>query len=196
MNKRAGNNTAGDPAKPVADTVTLRDPQAFEAVVRKHDRDLRLLASRIVGWPATDDVLQEAYLKAYRALPSYRDQRNDDMRAWLCRIVYSCCIDWLRRSRRAASEPLDNADALASDSSPDEQVASADGVSRALALLPTDERAAVICVDALGFDYGAASAILGVPAGTIASRLHRARSSIRRVIEAARREEAEAHGKL
>lgn len=187
---------ASDSTQPVADTLGARDPRAFESIVRKHDRELRLLASRIVGWAATDDVLQEAYLKAYRALPSYRDQRNDDMRAWLCRIVYSCCIDWLRRTRRSASEPLDSAGALASDSRPDEHVASVDGVNRALALLPTDERAAVICVDALGFDYGAASAILGVPAGTIASRLHRARSSIRQVIEAARREEAEAHGKL
>ena len=191
----AGEDVASDSAGAVSQTVT-RDPQAFESAVRQHDRDLRLLASRIVGSAATDDVLQDAYLKAYRALPSYRNHRNDGMRAWLCRIVYSCSIDWLRRSRRAESEPLERVGTLASDSAPDEYVASADRVDRVLAALPTEERAAVILVDALGFDYAAASAILEVPAGTIASRLHRARSSIRQVIEAARREEAEAHETL
>jgi RNA polymerase sigma-70 factor, ECF subfamily len=170
------------------------DSRAFEELIRRYDRDLRILATRIVGWTATDDVLQEAYLKAYRASTSFR-RKPGSVRGWLFRIVYSCSIDWLRRSRRhtSARSVPSPADIEARAPAPDELVAGRDEVERALAALPVEERAAVILVDGLGFDYASASEILEVPNGTLASRLHRARQFVRNVIDESRGEEAHRH---
>jgi RNA polymerase sigma-70 factor (ECF subfamily) len=162
------------------------DQDAFVSLVRRHDHDLRILANRIVGRTATDDVLQEAYFRAYRALRNFRIG-DGSVRGWLCRIVYSCCIDSLRQSRRSAARsvrgPVDDADPASLAAGPHEIVTSRDGLAAVFDALPIDERAAVILVDGLGFDYASAGRIMKVPPGTLASRLHRARKRVREVLE-------------
>ena len=129
-----------------------------------------------------DDVLQEAYLKAFRALASFRGEAT--VASWLYRIVYNSCLDQLRRGRLRRHAPLE-AIAERADPRPDpaEVASSRYDLAAALASLPPDMRAAILLVDAEGMDYGKAAEILGVPRGTLASRLNRARARLRRALE-------------
>ena len=98
------------------------DGAAFGAVLRHYDGRLRALAFRLLGDPArTDDVLQEAYVKAYRALPRFRGEA--DLGTWLYRIAYNACLDELRRGR-GHDLPLEAADlAAAPGADPGERAA-------------------------------------------------------------------------
>ena len=148
----------------------------------EQDRPLRALAFRLLGdREAMDDVLQEAYAKAFRALPRFRGEATAG--TWLYRIVYNACLDQLRRERRPAELPLETA-APASAPDPVESAARREALAAALAALVPDQRAAVLLVDAEGFDYPAAARVLGVRVGTLASRLSRARASLRRALAA------------
>jgi RNA polymerase sigma-70 factor, ECF subfamily len=82
------------------------DGGAFTELVRVHDARLRGLAYRLLGSrDAMDDVLQEAYVKAFRSLPRFRG--DAEVGTWLHRIVANCCTDELRRAkRRPAPAPL------------------------------------------------------------------------------------------
>jgi RNA polymerase sigma-70 factor, ECF subfamily len=143
---------------------------------------LRALAFRLLGdREAMDDVLQEAYAKAFRALPRFRGEAATG--TWLYRIVYNVCLDELRRDRRVTELPLETA-APASAPDPGESAARREALVAALAALAPDQRAAVLLVDAEGLDYPAAARVLGVRVGTLASRLSRARGSLRRALTA------------
>ena len=154
------------------------DPDGFVELVRAHDPQLRRLATRmLVDRSRVDDVLQEAYVRAHRALPRFRE--DADLGTWLHRITYNCCIDELRAAGRRP-RPVDALpDRPSTASGPGRQVAVRDAVRAALAELPEDQRAAVLFVDGSGMDYTAAAAALGVPRGTVASRVARARRVLR-----------------
>jgi len=188
----------------VGDDVVARaragDTAAFTELVRHYDRRLRALAFRLLGDPAAmDDALQEAYVKAFRALPGFRGDAAPG--TWLYQITYRACLDHLRREGRHHAGPLagpsgggspSGGGALSGGRAPaGEPAATGAGsepagtattrvdLGRALAALPADQRAAVVLVDAEGLDYGSAAAVLGVAPGTIASRLSRARAALR-----------------
>jgi RNA polymerase sigma-70 factor, ECF subfamily len=170
---------SGDPVS--AETVARArrgDPAAFEAVVRSFDAGLRLLAHRILGAAWTEDALQEAYVRAFRAFPNFVPEQGS-VGGWLYRIVYRTSIDELRRSKRRTSISSPMVEELEGDSAPDHRVLQRVSVWNALALLAPEERATVVLVDALGFDYDSAASILEIPRGTVASRLNRARPLIR-----------------
>ena len=102
--------TAPEPAADIRPAVLERarrgDQEAFAAVIRHYDPGLRALAYRLLGdRDRMDDALQEAYVKAFRALPRF--QRRAKVGTWLYRIVYNTCLDELRKARRTAAEPLD-----------------------------------------------------------------------------------------
>jgi RNA polymerase sigma-70 factor, ECF subfamily len=158
------------------------DHEAFASVIKQYDRGLRALAYRLLGDPdRMDDALQEAYVKAFRGLSSFRGESR--LGTWLYRIVYNACLDELERSGRIVQLSLEDA-ADPPDPRLDlaETVASRTGLAEALAGLAPEERAAVLLVDAQGFDYRSAGRVLGVPVGTVASRLNRARAALRRAL--------------
>lgn len=155
------------------------DRSAFTALLRRHDPQMRSLAFKLLNGDRDrmDDVLQEAYLKAFRSLASFR--ADADFATWLYRIVHNACVDELRRIRHL--EPFGD-DALlvpSSDAGPERRVAASDAVMRALAALSPDQRAVVVLVDGEGLDFNAAAEALGVPVGTVGSRLSRARAAMR-----------------
>jgi RNA polymerase sigma-70 factor, ECF subfamily len=159
----------------------LRDADAFAALVRRHDRSLRVLAYRLLAdRDRMDDVLQESYVKAFRSLPRFRGEAS--VATWLYRIVYNACLDELRRVRSSRTATLDVAFVAADDRDPAEEAGTRAALAEALAALPPDQRAAVLLVDADGFDYSAAAEVLDVSVGTLASRLSRARSALRRML--------------
>ena len=166
----------------VLDRARDGDGNAFIGLVRHHDAGLRALAFRLLGdRDRMDDVLQETYARAFRALPQFRGCST--FGTWLYRIAYNACLDELERSRRASLVPLhelhDSVDPRADVS---DTVSRRSDLARALRQLAPVDRAAVLLVDAQGFDYAAAAEVLGVPAGTIASRLNRARIALRRTL--------------
>jgi RNA polymerase sigma-70 factor, ECF subfamily len=157
------------------------DQRAFAQLVRHYDDGLRALAYRLLGdRDRMDDALQEAYVDAFRALPGFRGEA--EFGTWLYRIAYTACLDELRRTRTVV--PLDSVrDRVDPSPTTDERVAARGDLGAALATLPPEDRAAVLLVDAQGFDYRSAAEILGVPEGTVASRLNRARGALRRHLD-------------
>jgi RNA polymerase sigma-70 factor (ECF subfamily) len=166
----------------VIDGARRGDQDAFALLVRHYDHDLRALAYRLLGDPdRMDDALQEAYVKAFRSLSSFRGESR--LGTWLYRIVYNACLDELKRGGRLVQLPLEDA-AYPPDPRLDvaEAVAGRSRLAEALAELTPEERAAVLLVDAQGFDYRSAGEVLGVPEGTVASRLNRARAALRHAL--------------
>jgi RNA polymerase sigma-70 factor (ECF subfamily) len=157
------------------------DAAAFAALVRAFDPMLGRLAYSLLGdRELMDDVLQEAYLRAFRALPDF--EGRSQIGTWLYRITYTACLDELRRRKRRRWLPLADAglqDAPAPAADLGERLARASALRAALAGLSHEERAAVWLVDAEGRDYREAAEVLGVPEGTVASRLSRARAALR-----------------
>jgi RNA polymerase sigma-70 factor (ECF subfamily) len=155
------------------------DHGAFAELVRLHDRAFRALAHRLLNdRDAIDDVLQEAYVKAFVALRRFRG--DSSVRTWLYRIVYNACLDELKRR----PQPRDEPDAEIADwgADPSDVVPERARLAAALAALAPTERTVVLLVDAEGLSYEEAAAVTGVPGGTIASRLSRARAALRRAL--------------
>jgi RNA polymerase sigma-70 factor, ECF subfamily len=158
---------------------------AFEQLVRREHSDLRRFAQRLVAdAEQADDALQNAYLSAFRALPRFRRLHPTADAAWLYRIVYRSCIDELRRTRRRQQIGTDAIAEIASPlTGPEAQVIARASLLDALQQLTPEARATVLLVDGQGFGYEAAAEILGVPRGTIASRLNTSRPALRRALE-------------
>jgi RNA polymerase sigma-70 factor, ECF subfamily len=159
------------------------DLDAFVQLIGLHDRALRALAYRLLEDPQQmDDALQEAYLKAFRSLGGF--EGRSAFGSWLHRIVYNVCMDQLRRrgsGGRCLS--LGEADEMP-DPMPDpgEVAARRVDLAAALASLPPKMRATVLLVDAEGMAYQTAAQVLGVPVGTVRSRLSQARGLLRRAL--------------
>lgn len=170
-----------NPVTPAGDLVQAAqtgDHRAFTSLLRQCDGRMRSLASGLMGSrAATDDALQDAYLKAYRDLGDYHG--NAAFSTWLHTIVYRTCLDNLRQHNRRAEVDLDAVPEPATGTDHAEEHVDADAVDTALRNLPPDQAAVVILIDGDGCSYREAAAVLGVREGTIASRLNRARRALR-----------------
>ena len=147
----------------------------------------RLARSILRTEEAAADAVQDALIKVYQAMPRFKD---GNFRAWLLRIVANTCYDHLRRQRRQPAVSLDQlveeseleAADYRIDQDPERCALRQERLavlSRMVNRLPAWYRDVVILVDIHGYDYGEAAAHLGLPRGTIKSRLSRARSSLR-----------------
>ena len=155
------------------------DHRAFVAILRHYDRRLRLIAFRLLGdRQLMDDALQDVALKAFKALPDFRGQAS--VGTWLYRIAYTTCLDYIRRTHPVELMPVEDLPEprVAADTA--DVVSDRDLLERRLALLTPEQRLTVLLVDQEGFDYRAAAAILGIPPGTIGSRLCAAHAIMRR----------------
>src|SRR5262245_31309084 len=137
------------------------------------------------------DVTQDAFVRAWQALPSFRGQSA--FSTWLFRIVLNVALDTLRRrwphglraSDRTTPEDLER-ELIDPDPSPD-SVASRrqdrERVLRALDVLSEHHRIAIVLSDLEGLTYREIAELLGVPIGTVMSRLHHGRTRLRRALE-------------
>jgi RNA polymerase sigma-70 factor (ECF subfamily) len=156
------------------------DDEAFIGVMRHYDRRLRIVAFHVLGSrQLMDDVLQEVTLRVYRALPRFRGESS--LGTWLCRITYRACCDAIARADRLYPlPPEDIPEPRDCEPDPADVLATRAALADAFAALPPEQRLAVLLVDREGYDYATTAAILGVPMGTLASRLSTARSTLRR----------------
>jgi RNA polymerase sigma-70 factor, ECF subfamily len=146
------------------------DLEAFSQLVRRYQGHVWRLSYRLVhDETVADDVTQDAFVRAYRFLPRYRG--DSKFSTWLFSITRNCALDELRRverRRRLAAE------LRTQEHRPGDHGARLE-VAEALAALPRELREPVVLIDMFGTSYAEVAAMLGVPLGTIKSRVHRAR---------------------
>ncbi|MCS7286384.1 MAG: sigma-70 family RNA polymerase sigma factor [Anaerolineae bacterium] len=163
------------------------DLEAFNSLVIAYQNVAYSTAFRILGnHHDASDAVQEALIKAFKGLFKFK---GGSFRVWLLRIVTNTCRDLLRASKRRPATPLypqgiepDRA-ALLSDVDNPENYAERQELARliqeAIDQLPFDQKAVIILSDLEGFDYWEISEVLGIPLGTVKSRLSRARARVR-----------------
>jgi RNA polymerase sigma-70 factor, ECF subfamily len=180
----------GAEATNVRDLATrARDRVRFEEDALALADDAYRVARRLTQSAAeAEDLVQEAYVRAFRSWEQYRPGTN--LRAWLLRIVHNLAIDASRkRARTPQTEPVEEGDyylynRLGGAQAPDESEAALERLSQgnvvsALAALPHQYRDTVVLVDLAEFSYQDAADILDVPIGTVMSRLHRGRRMLK-----------------
>lgn len=154
------------------------DEDAFATLVRRHERRVYNLAYRMIGRPEdARDATQEAFLSCYRHLGAFRG--DSSFTTWIHRITVNACYDILRKKApvlASAEEQVEPPPA------PDHADAAADAVDvqRALLDVPAEFRSVLVMHDVQGLPYEEIAQALGVPLGTVKSRLHRARVALGR----------------
>lgn len=179
----------------MTDEFTLRraqkgDAQAFEQLVTRHEQMLwRVCWHYTRHQEDAADCLQEAMLKAWRAIKTYRGECS--LSSWLYRIASTVCLDFLRKQKRlpqteSADEMAEEGFTPVDDSpTPDEAVIraeSADSIRAAIDSLPGDMRTVIILYALQGLGYEQIADVTQTSIGTVKSRLNRARQKIARYL--------------
>ncbi len=165
----------------------IRDPSGFEAVALAHlDAAYGLARALLRDEHDAQDAVQDAYVRALRHFGAYR---GGDARAWLLAIVRNVCITRRRRRVRGEREtPLDDAPELpAPGDDPEAALLRAAGVAEvraALAQLGPESREVLVLRELEDRSYAEIAEVIGVPVGTVMSRLARARAQLRRLLAA------------
>jgi RNA polymerase sigma-70 factor (ECF subfamily) len=158
---------------------------SWEEVARRYGRKIYNFAYRLTGNPDdAADLVQEVLLRVRRGLEHYRP---GSFEAWLWRITRNAFLDEIRRRKRRPTSPLPDPDrsSLAVSPSPDEVLAGvrlSEDVQSALLKLPYDFREAVVLCDVVGLTYAEIADAIGVPVGTVRSRIHRGRKMMRELL--------------
>lgn len=166
------------------------DKKAFELLVIKYQRKLMRLVSRLVRDQAeAEDVVQEAFIKAYRALPQFRG--DSAFYTWLYRIGINTAKNYLVTQNRRAptstaadaeeAETFDDGDQLKDINTPESMLATkqiAETVNLAMEALPEELRMAITLREIEGLSYDEIAEAMGCPIGTVRSRIFRAREAI------------------
>lgn len=154
----------------------------WEEIARDYGRFLFTVAFRLTGDPdQAEDLVQDVLLRVRRGLETYRP---GSMEGWLSRITTNVFLDDVRRRKRRPVDALPDDPERVVQGAPgaDEALASSrlpDEVQQALRRLPEDYRAAVVLCDVVGFSYDEIAESMGVPIGTVRSRIHRGRSLLK-----------------
>jgi RNA polymerase sigma-70 factor (ECF subfamily) len=166
------------------------DLNAFNDLVDCYQDHLWSLVVRMV--PDRDqaaDAVQEAFFSAYRNMASFR---GGSVRSWLSRICVNAAMDAQRARKRRPVSPYpeledDTWQPPAGDEADPERLAltaeRARALDQALALITTDQRNAIVLFDIEGYDYTEIADMTGVSLGTVKSRIHRGRLSLRALLE-------------
>ncbi|HMV53976.1 MAG TPA: RNA polymerase sigma factor RpoE [Rhodocyclaceae bacterium] len=166
------------------------DKQAFGLLVSKYQRKLVRLLSRLIRDPAeVEDVAQEAFIKAYRALPSFRG--DSAFYTWLYRIGINTAKNHLvSQGRRAPTttefdseeaESFEDGEQLRDINTPERVLLSkqiGETVNSAMEALPEELRTAIVLREIEGLSYEEIAGIMECPIGTVRSRIFRAREAI------------------
>ena len=165
------------------------DSNAYELLVREYEKNVYNLALRMTGNSEDAyDMSQEAFIKAYNSLSSFRG--DSKFSVWLYRIVSNVCLDFLRsRNRRATVSlsvendegeevELDIADEASSPQALLDRSLTRDAVRRGLQALPPDHREILLLREIQGLSYDEIAESLDLEVGTVKSRIFRARKKL------------------
>ena len=154
----------------------------WEEIARDHGRFLYAVAYRLTGdREDARDIVQESLLRVRRGLETYTP---GNLEGWLARIVTNVFLDDVRRRRRRPTSALpDDPDLVVPPSAGADEVAAAAGlgpdIQRAIDALPEEFRVPVVLCDVADRSYEEISTTLGIPVGTVRSRIHRGRRLLR-----------------
>lgn len=174
----------------LVERVQSGDREAFGLLVGKYQRKLLRLVMRLVRDPAeAEDVAQEAFIKAYRALPNFRG--DSAFYTWLYRIGVNTAKNWLMANGRRMpvmseivddeTEGIEESVLLRDDETPDRVLMSrqiGETVNAAMEALPEDLRTAIGLREIEGLSYEEIAQVMDCPIGTVRSRIFRAREAI------------------
>jgi RNA polymerase sigma-70 factor, ECF subfamily len=175
-----------DPDGPLVNHAQQGDRWAFEQLVERHQHRLFTLAARLLG-SADDagDAVQEAFIRAWLGLPSFRGGAR--FSTWLYRICVNAVHDQRAKARRGEPapeiDPVDPQDAFARDE------LSRD-LQQALDTLDEDYRTAVVLYDVLGCSYAEIADLTGVAIGTVKSRIFRGRTRLAEILGTTEQQES------
>ena len=165
------------------------DTESFNQLMRRWEKPIYALAYRVLGREDdARDVCQEAFLRAFRALPRFRGEAK--FSSWLYRIALNLCRDWIRRERRAPLVPMpDGVDITQyaaerrTTASVEELAATAEmsrGVEAAMERLPEEQRTAIILKEYHGLTFQEIADLMGCPLSTVKTRLYQGLAQLRR----------------
>jgi RNA polymerase sigma-70 factor (ECF subfamily) len=165
------------------------DSSAFGAIVERYQRRLQGLLMHACGnQELAEDIAQEAFARAYQKLNLFSGESL--FYTWLARIAMNLLISDRRRKRienQVTREGIDLAlDSIGTTNRPDELVELDETqrcVRQAIAMLDEERRAVLLLRDFDGMDYDAIAETLGIPIGTVRSRLHRARLELKTILQ-------------
>ena len=168
------------------------DVDSFNQLVLRWERPIYSLASRVLGREEdARDIVQETFLRAFRALPGFKGQAK--FSSWLYRIALNLCRDWIRRQRRApvqqmpeGADPVELVGASGPAESIEELVARRElsaVVADAMALLPEEQRTAIVLKEYHGMTFQEIADLQGVPLSTVKTRLYQGLTVLRRHLE-------------
>jgi RNA polymerase sigma-70 factor (ECF subfamily) len=164
-----------------------QDPDALGEVFRRLGEPMTTLAASMLrDRDEANDVVEDALLRVHRAAPGFRGERG--LRTWVLRIVANLCRDRLRRRKfiaphEADEDPFERAglsvDPIADWDEAIDQRVLATALERALTALPDEQREILVMRHRLGLSHAEIVEALGVPSGTVKSRIARALSALR-----------------
>jgi RNA polymerase sigma-70 factor (ECF subfamily) len=161
------------------------EPDAFDELVKRYHRRVYGIASGILkDHDAADDVCQEAFIRAHKALRRFRKGAN--FYTWIYRITVNLSLNWIRDHKRLVR--MDDAPVVATMSSGSQedhaqQKELIDRVNVALDKVHPKYRIALLLRVNDGLSYAEISEVLGIPKGTVMSRISRARESLKSLLE-------------
>ena len=173
----------------IVDAALGGDMRAFELLMEKHESKMYAVALRMcANREDAQDCLQDAMLRIYKALPSFKGQSS--FSTWAYRITMNTCLDELRRKkiRQAASldqmlevgwSPVDEENSTERHADNQELKRN---LSKAIQTLPEEMRAAVVLRDVQGFSYDEIASMLSTNVGTVKSRISRGREKLREIL--------------
>ena len=165
------------------------DPEAFGRLMEPLEQLVWRVCWHYTGdREASSDCGQEAMIRIWRALNSYRG--DCAFESWVFRIAANCCMDWLRKKKRDRSvsiEPMKDQGFDPADTSPgtEAQLIAKDERRRlreAIALLPEDQREALVLTQLERVSYEEAARMLDVSEGTVKSRVNRAKARLKEIL--------------
>ena len=172
---------------------TAGDLDCFNQLVARWERPIYALAYRTLGREEdARDVVQEAFLRAFRGLRGFRGQAK--FSSWLYRITLNLCRDWIRRERRApvvqlpeGTDPIEVADERVAPSESVEDLVArkqmSEAVARALSELPEEQRVAILLKEYHGLTFQEIADLQGCPLSTVKTRLYQGLSVLRRHLD-------------
>lgn len=185
-----------EPSAVILEALARDLDRAFPDLVREYQNGIYSGVRRLVPTPAdAEDVTQETFVRAYRALRGYPEDRIRDLRlaGWLWTIALNLCRNAARsQGRRPAATPLESAPEPAARA--DTALEAVDSVSdalwrRRLAVLTGPQRTAVVLRHVVGLPYGEISAAVDRPIGTVKADVHRGLSRLRATLAAESKEQ-------
>ncbi len=174
------------------------DVASFEELIEGYQKKIFNLAYRIIGnYDDAADMAQEALIRIFRSIASFKEQSS--FSTWIYRITTNVCLDEIRKRKNKKVISLDEEirmedgemkrQFMSDDIQPDaaaEQKELRTIVSNAINSLPEDQKIVITLRDIQGLSYDEISTVLNCPAGTVKSRINRARQALKNVLSTKR----------